>query len=77
MRPNGSSDPICLEGQAGWGSADGEPEEEGEMREQYLDGSKLPDYQVVRRYLGPGGFYIRSEDDGWSISGVLLTKEAE
>jgi hypothetical protein len=53
-----------------------EPEEEGEMREQYLDGSKLPEYQVVRRYLGPGGFFIRSEENGWSISGVLLTKEA-
>ncbi|MFV1967605.1 MAG: hypothetical protein ACC628_19420 [Pirellulaceae bacterium] len=54
-----------------------EPEEEGAVREQYLDGSKLPEYQVVRRYLGPGGLFVRTEEDGWSISGVLLTKEAE
>jgi hypothetical protein len=54
-----------------------EPEEEGELREQFLDGSRLPEFQVVRRYLGPGGLFVRSEEEGWSVSGVLLTKEAE
>ena len=35
----------------------------------------MPDYQVVRRYLGPGGVFVHSEVDGWSVTGVLLTKE--
>ena len=48
--------------------------EEGDVREQEIDGTKLPDYQVVRRYLGPSGLYVRSLDEGWSVTGVLLTK---
>ena len=52
-----------------------EDAEEDELRDQELDGSKLPEFQVVRRYLGPGGFYIQTVDDGWTISGCLLTKE--
>ncbi len=52
-----------------------EDAEEDEVREQQLDGSKLPEFQVVRRYLGPTGFYIRTVDDGWAISGCLLTKD--
>ena len=53
------------------------PDEEGTVREQEIDGSKLPDYQAVRRYLGPAGMYVRTEKDGWSITGCLLSKEAE
>jgi hypothetical protein len=53
-----------------------EPEEEGVMREQVIDGSQLPEFQVVRRYLGPAGLYVRSEDDGWAITGCLLDKQA-
>jgi hypothetical protein len=48
--------------------------EEGDVREQEIDGSKLPDYQVVRRYLGPSGLYVRSLDEGWMMTGVLLEK---
>ena len=48
--------------------------EEGEVRKQEIDGSKLPDYQVVRRYLGPSGLFVRSLDDGWMVTGVLLEK---
>ena len=47
----------------------------GKVREQEIDGAKMPDYQVVRRYLGPGGVFAHSEADGWSITGLLLTKE--
>ena len=47
----------------------------GEVREQKIDGSKLPDYDVVRRYLGPAGMVVTSESDGWFIKGVALTKE--
>jgi hypothetical protein len=53
------------------------PDEEGTVREQQLDGAKLPPYDAVRRYLGPAGFYTRSEVDGWTIIGCLLKKEIE
>lgn len=54
-----------------------EPEEEGVMREQRIDGGELPDFEVARRYLGPGGFYVRSTESGWDIAGCLLSKEAK
>jgi hypothetical protein len=53
------------------------PEEEGVLRQQQIDGSKMPDYDAVRRYLGPGGIYARQETEGWLVVGCLLTKEAE
>ena len=53
-----------------------EPEEEGAVREQYIDGSQMPDYEVVRRYLGPAGMFVRSEDDGWSVTGCLMNRQA-
>ena len=51
------------------------PDEEGVLREQRIDGQQLPDYQIVRRYLGPAGAFVRSENDGWFITGCLLSKE--
>ena len=51
------------------------PEEEGVLRKQEVDGSKMPDYQVVRRYLGPAGWFVTQEDDGWFVTGVVLNKE--
>lgn len=53
------------------------PDEEGVLREQQLDGSKLPEYDAVRRYLGPTGVFVTSEKDGWFVTGCLLTKEIE
>jgi len=50
-------------------------EDEETLREQQIDGSRMPDYQAVRRYLGPTGFYVRTVDEGWVVSGCLLTKE--
>lgn len=50
--------------------------EQDVLREQHINGKNLPEFQVVRRYLGPGGLFIRTEDDGWFASGVLLTKQA-
>ncbi len=52
------------------------PDEKGILREQQIDGSKMPDFDAVRRYLGPAGVYVRSEDDGWFIAGCLLSKDA-
>ena len=48
----------------------------GELREQQIDGTELPDYDAVRRYLGPAGFYIRTLEDGWMATGALLSKQA-
>ncbi len=46
------------------------------VREQQIDGSKLPDYEVVRRYLGPAGVAITSEPEGWFVVGFTLNKQA-
>lgn len=51
--------------------------EKGEIRKQELDGSKLPEFKHVQKYLGPAGSYVHSEEEGWFIVGVLLKKEAK
>lgn len=45
-------------------------------RQAEIDASKLPDYQVVRRYLGPMGVWVESVNDGWYVVGAVLPKEA-
>ncbi len=50
---------------------------EGVLRTQRIDGSKLPDYDMVRRYLGPAGMTMTSEATGWLLTGFTLTKEVE
>jgi hypothetical protein len=49
--------------------------EEGEVRAQQIDGSKLPDFEICRRYLGPAGMLGIAEDNGWYIAGFVLSKE--
>jgi hypothetical protein len=49
----------------------------GQVRTQKIDGRELPEYQVVRRYLGPAGFQGTSEPDGWYLKGFTLSKKAE
>ncbi|HWB00795.1 MAG TPA: hypothetical protein VG713_20020, partial [Pirellulales bacterium] len=49
---------------------------EGQVRKPKLDGSKLPDYAVVRKYLGLGGAEMHSEADGWMILGFTLNPGA-
>lgn len=51
------------------------PPEKGAVRKQRIDGSKLPEYEVVRRHLGPAGLFVITEDDGWFIKGFTLTKK--
>jgi hypothetical protein len=46
-------------------------------RKQKLDGSTLPDFEYVRRYLGPAGVFIESHGDGWMVSGCLLSQESD
>jgi hypothetical protein len=50
------------------------PKEEGVIRQQEIDGTKLPQFNDVKKYLGPGGLYTQSEDDGWWLVGCLLKK---
>jgi hypothetical protein len=50
--------------------------EEGIHRKQRIDGSLLPDFEMVRRYLGPAGRVLRSDPDGWLLTGAILNKEA-
>jgi hypothetical protein len=47
---------------------------EGETRKPMFDGSKLPPYDIVRRYLGTGGIMATSDRDGWLIVGFSLSK---
>ena len=49
----------------------------GATRAQKIDGSQLPEYQIVRRYLGPAGMQVSSEPDGWFLKGFTLSKETE
>jgi hypothetical protein len=49
----------------------------GVVRTQRIDGRQLPDYQVVRRYLGPAGFQARSEPTGWFLKGFTLSKQSQ
>ena len=51
-------------------------EDEGILREQRIDGRQLPDFEMVRRYFGPAGTFVRSEDDGWFVVGATLSKIA-
>jgi hypothetical protein len=50
---------------------------EGVLRTQRIDGNKLPDYDMVRRYLGPAGMTMTTEEEGWFVTGFLLNKEAQ
>ena len=45
-------------------------------RQQKIDGSKMPDYEMVRHYLNPAGMQITSEKDGWFLKGFTLNMEA-
>lgn len=46
-------------------------------REQQIDPEKMPDYELVRRYLGPAGLFVVTEETGWFVVGVTVNKEAE
>ena len=46
--------------------------EEGKMRKQRIDGSKLPNFEAVRRYFGLAGRSLRNDRDGWVLTGVVL-----
>ena len=37
----------------------------------------MPDYSVVRKYLGTVGGFVRTEDDGWYVAGLILPPSEE
>ena len=53
----------------------GEGEKKGAARQPRLDGTKLPDYEMVRHYLNPAGMQITAEKDGWFLKGFTLNME--
>ena len=44
----------------------------GRPRHQKIDGSQLPEYDVVRRYFNSAGSRVAAEKDGWFIKGFIL-----
>ena len=54
----------------------GDPKK-GTARKQRIEGSKLPEFEVVRRYLGPAGLAAQSEANGWFVKGFLLKKQSQ
>jgi hypothetical protein len=40
-----------------------------------IDGSKYPPYESFRPYLGPTGFYVDNQTDGWVSVGCILRKQ--
>ncbi|HBT76353.1 MAG TPA: hypothetical protein DEB39_05375 [Planctomycetaceae bacterium] len=46
----------------------------GTVRKQQIDGSKMPEFESIRRNFGPAGIYGVSEENGWFIKGFILEK---
>ena len=47
------------------------------VRENVIDGSKLPPYESIVKYLGPTGLFAQSEDNGWWVVGTLQVREVK
>lgn len=48
--------------------------ERGVVRRQRVNGSKLPSFESARRYFGPSARAVRTDADGWLVTGVVLSK---
>jgi hypothetical protein len=46
-------------------------------RENVIDGTKLPAYDAIVKYLGPTGLFAQSEENGWWVVGTLQSREAK
>ncbi len=53
--------------------ADGKP---GSVRKQRIDGSSLPEFDVVRKYFGTTGLSVESTEDGWFVGGMAVARSA-
>ncbi len=47
---------------------------EGEARKQQVPSKNMPQYDIVRRALGPAGAVMTSEPTGWFLKGFDLKK---
>ncbi len=52
-----------------------DPTPDDGVRENAIDGSKLPPFESIVKYLGPTGLFAQSEEEGWWVVGTLLTRE--
>ena len=50
---------------------DGKP---GTVREQRIDGSTLPEFELVRKYFGISGLAMESRSQGWYVVGLSLPR---
>ena len=50
---------------------------EGSVRAQQIDGSTLPDFEIIRRYFGTIGLGMESVADGWYFAGVALPRSQQ
>ena len=53
---------------------DGKP---GSVREQRLDGSTLPEFEVIRHYFGTAAVGMESVAEGWFVTGLSLPRVAQ
>ena len=53
---------------------DGKP---GTVREQQIDGSTLPEFEVVRKYFGTVGTALEAFPDGWRLTGLALPRAGQ
>lgn len=47
---------------------------EGSVRAQKIDGSTLPDFELIRKYFGTVGLGMESVPEGWYFAGVALPR---
>lgn len=47
---------------------------EGSVRAQKIDGSSLPDFELIRKYFGTVGLGMESVQEGWYLAGVALPR---
>jgi len=47
---------------------------EGSVRSQQIDGSTLPDFELIRKYFGTVGLGMESVSDGWYMAGLALPR---
>jgi len=50
---------------------------EGSVRSQKIDGSTLPDFELVRRYFGTFGLGTETVADGWYMAGFALPRSQQ
>ena len=50
---------------------------EGSVRSQKIDGSSLPDFASIQRYLGTAALGMESLPDGWYVAGLSLPKSGQ